>query len=423
MESTLKQLLLNECKKHISRYHKRLAITHSNQKKFEKRTGKKATKKTTTIPQYWQLDNLYNPFYVLPHIDCIAFTIAKKIREQTYQPKPCLINSIPKKGGGERKISVFTIPDAVVAKYLYSLLLKRNYATFSSYAFAYRTDRNAHNAIEHLFQSVKDVPRSFILEYDFSKYFDTISHEYLIELLENKFKVSRRELYLIKQFLTYSKAEGIDKYKLRDFQINKIGIPQGSTISLFLANIACIELDKEIEREGATFARFSDDSIVICDSYEKAHRCANRMIAHGNRAGTKINFHKSDGIHLLTEDAQAEIKSKENFDFLGHKITSKQIGLRQKTIERIKTRISEIINRHLIHYPKRHGFSSKRYSTSDKTDWDLITCINEIRHYIYGKITEEKLSKCLADKKEPLEFTKCMMSFYPLVTDHNVFRH
>ncbi len=422
MERTVKRLLENECKKHIKRHHKRLVINRSFQQKFTKRTGQKAKKKGNLIPGHWHLDNLFNPFYVLSNIDCLTYTIAKKIREQTYKPKPCLINTIPKMGGGDRKISVFTIPDAVVAKYLYNVLLKRNFAIFSSYAFAYRTDRNAHNAIEYLFQVVKGVPRTYVLEYDFSKYFDTISHEYLVELLENKLKITQRELYLVKQFLKYDKAEGTDKYKHKQFVQNSIGIPQGSTISLFLANIACFELDKKIETEGVAFARFSDDIVIICDTYDKAHKCANHMIAHGTFSGTKINFRKSNGISLLTEDKQAEIRAKEHFDFLGHKISNTQISLREGTIKRIKSRISNTINRHLIHYPGKYGFSKKRYSVKDETDWDLVTCINEIRRYIYGKVSEKQLSKCLNDKNEPLVFTRCMMSFYPLVTDDYIFR-
>ncbi|MBN8673905.1 MAG: hypothetical protein J0L56_07215 [Chitinophagales bacterium] len=422
MYTTIKELLIRECKKHISRHHKRVSISHSNQSKFKKRTGLRAKKKKYLVPPHWALDKHFNPFLVLANVDCIAFTIAKKIHDKSYIPKPCLINSIPKPGGGERKVSLFTIPDAVVSKYLYTTLLKRNFAAFSSYAYAYRTDRNAHNAIEHLYDSVNTIPRSYILEYDFSKYFDTIEHSYLLSILKSKLKISQRELYLIEQLIKYSKAEGIESYSKKIFSENQVGIPQGSTISLLLANMACAELDKKIEGAGGLFARFSDDSVIICNNYDKAHRCANHMISHGLKSGTKINFNKSDGISLLTEDRKSEIRSKEYFDFLGHSISSKQITLREKTIKNIKTRISQIINRHLIHYPQKHTIAKSRYSKSTKTDWDLVTCIHELRKYIYGRVTENKLSKCLSDKKEPLEFTLSVMSFYPLVTDEKIFK-
>lgn len=422
MYATIRLLIEQECKKHIRRYHEKLAVNISNEKKFERRTGLVAKKKFTKQPPIWQLDNQFNPFYVLSNIDTISYTISKKIKSQTYEPKPCLIQPIPKQSGGTRKISIFTIPDSVVAKYLYATLLKRNFAVFSAYAYAYRTDRNAHNAIEHLYQSLKDNDRCFIVEYDFSQYFDTIDHSYLTELLKTNLKVSSREIYLIKQLLSYKKAEGVKNYKSNLFVRNTVGIPQGSSISLFLANIACLELDKKIEKEGGVFARFSDDSVIICNTYEKAHRCAGHMISHGDRSGTKINFTKSDGISLLTEETKAEIRSKTNFAFLGHTLSGNIIGLRPKTLKKIKTRISEIINRHLIHYPKKYKFASSRYSHSTKVDWDLVTCINDLRRYIYGNISEAKLSACLTNKSEPLKFVISTMSFYPLVNDEKIFK-
>lgn len=422
MHATIKALLLKECKKHIKKYQRGIAIDLKNQKKFTKRTGIPSRPKATYIPRHWSLDNQFNPFYVRKNADCIAFTLAKKIKDETYSPKPCLIQSIPKPSGGSRNISIFTIPDAVVAKYLYSLLLKRNYPFFSSYSFAYRTDRNAHDAIQHLSNCVNGVPRLYILEYDFSKYFDTIEHKYLFEVIDKHLKTNSREKYLVNKFLKFEMADGFERYSNREFNCNSVGIPQGSTISLFLANVACMELDKKIESLGASFARFSDDNIIITTTYSDAHKCANIMIKHGDSSGTKINLAKSEGISLLTQDPNPEMRSKSYFDFLGHRISQESVGLRDKTIKRIKSKISQIIQKHLIHYPLKYGFSAKRFSASDKVDWDLVTCINEIRRYVYGKVTEEKINKVLSSKTEPLEFTISAMSFYPLVDDSQTFR-
>src|SRR5689334_20583816 len=83
------------------------------------------------------------------------------------------------------------------------------------------------------------------------------------------------------------------------FTVTEKGVPQGTAISMFLANVACYELDKNIERKGALFARFSDDSAIICDSYSTADECAKLMHAHGSKSGTVINFEKSEGILSL----------------------------------------------------------------------------------------------------------------------------
>ena len=83
----------------------------------------------------------------------------------------------------------------------------------------------------------------------------------------------------------------------------------GSSISLFLANVACLELDLEIEREGAVFARYADDTIILCNTYDMAHRCSRRMLSHGKRSHTEINFEKSEGISLLTRELKAEMRA------------------------------------------------------------------------------------------------------------------
>lgn len=425
MKATLIKLLKKECKKHITRYFKKINLQRRQSKYYSKRTNNIATQKNIDIPEHWNLDNTFNPFYVRANIECIAYTIAKKIKAGTYVPKPCASINIPKKGGGFRGITIFTIPDAVVSKYLYLTLLRRNYATFSSYAFAYRTDRNAHNAIEHLYYNIKDTPRSYILEYDFSKYFDTIGHDYILNLLNTNFKINKKELTTIKTLLEFSKAETNEDYKNSRFSKNSVGIPQGNSISLFLANIACFELDKEIERTGASFARFSDDSVIVCNDYSTAHKCANLMLAHGKRSGTKINFKKSDGISLLTQAEKAEISSKKSFDFLGHKISNKGISLSTKTINRIKSKISDIIHKNLIYYPSKFNIiPNTRYDEQNHTDWDLVTCLNEIRRYIYGRnITEKIIDLCLSDNKNRLIKTRCMMSFYPLVNLGDTFKN
>lgn len=422
MKRAIEKLIIAECKKHIGRHQQLLATKSKNRTRFKKRTGLTPGKAASNLPSHWALDRQFDPYYVLPRAASIAHAIAEKVRDQTYSVRPCLKISIPKKSGGDRIITIFSIPDSAVAKYLYKELYSRNSAYLSSYAFAYRPERNVHNAIEHLYQHVVCTPRCYILEYDFSKFFDSIEHKYLIDLIKRRFKISEREIHLLQSLLRYPSAENSKKYADGLYKENNVGIPQGSTISLFLANVACLELDHKIEREGGIFARYSDDSIILCDDYGKAHKCANHMMAHGEASGTQINFKKSDGISLLTRSTNCEIKGKTSFDFCGHNISGDGVTVRQSTLRKIKTRISEIIHRHLILYPKHHGISSTRFDTTSGIDWDLVTCINELRARIYGNLTEKRLSECLTDRTQLLRFTKSVTSFYPGVTEGEVFR-
>ena len=255
--------------------------------------------------------------------------------------------------------------------------------------------------------------RLFVLEYDFSKYFDSIRHEYLESTLTDYFEVSDREISLIKKILNNSRARSVKDYQNSKFETPALGIPQGSSVSLFLANVACYELDREIEQVGVVFARYADDTLIITDSYEKADRCAKFLIAHGDRSGTKINFAKSPGISLLTSDANAEFKNKEQVYFLAHSLSSSGIKIAEKSTIRIKQRCSDIIYKNLLLQPKR-GLVNPARIGSQFHDWDLVTCVNELRRYIYGRISESALSDALSGRG-PVNITRCAMSFYPTV--------
>lgn len=202
---------------------------------------------------------------------------------------------------------------------------------------------------------------------------------------------------------------------------NGRGVPQGSSISLFLANVACLDLDIELEREGAVFARYADDTIILCSSYEMAHRCANRMLAHGTRSRTEINFDKSEGIFLITPEPRGEMRAKRHFDFLGNRISQTSVTIAPRSVHRIKRRISEMIHRHLLYYPKQGLFSATRIGPNS-LDWDLVTCINEIRRYLYGSVTDADLTAALTNPAAPLRKTLSLLSYYPLVDDPTIFR-
>jgi hypothetical protein len=292
-------------------------------------------------------------------------------------------------------------------------LIKRNSYRFSSYTYAYRADRNAHHVIEHLMGHIRGRARLFVLEYDFAKYFDTIRHDYLQRILDEHFLISPRELHLLQKFLTCTHANSLSAYAAGTFAPRTVGIPQGSNISLFLANVACFELDREIEQVGVTFARYADDTLIVCDDYRKADACAKLLLSHGKRSGTEINFAKSPGISLLTPAINAELKSKTMVDFLAHSLSPAGVGISAKSISRIKRRVATIIYNNLLLQPKRGKVNPARLGTGFR-DWDLVTCVNELRRYIYGRITEADLSLALSGIG-PVNVTLCAMSFYPTV--------
>lgn len=401
LEDQLIECIEEECQKLILRYHQYHNALHLNIKRKQARTTKQL-RKVVRKPSHWSIDPKFDPFYVFKRRKQIARSIARNIENEKYEPNAPFEKIIPKAQGGTRVISVYQIPDAALSKLLYKKLLAKNRHRFSSFSYAYRDDRNVHFAIQDISMELQQKSRIFIAEFDFSKFFDSIDHEYLFsQFSENKFLISDGEKKLIHCFL---------KKKDR-------GIPQGTSISLFLANLACWELDKNLERAGLQFARYADDTIIWSHEYQKIIQAFEIIFSFSKDVSVSVNLKKSDGISLLcSKEMPVEIQNrKESVDFLGYSISVDSVSIKKKSVNRIKREITYILYSNLIkplYEPRPH----KSALPSGSKDPALLTAISEIRRYLYGNLTEEMLASFLGGGSKRIHF-KGIMSFYPLLTN------
>ncbi len=363
-----------------------------------------APSKVVKKPEEWSIDKKFNPFYVLKHREKIAKSIAKKLLNHTYTPNSPFIKKIPKKAGGKRTISVYQIPDSAVSDRFYYNLLSKNKHRFSSLSYAYRNDRNVHFAIQDIAHELTSTPRIYVAEFDFSDFFGSINHEYLYkQLKQNSFLVSDLDLEVIKSFLKH-----LDK-----------GIPLGTSISLFLANVACWNLDRKFEDAGIRFARYADDTIIWSRHYSKISLAFDIIMDFSKETGIKLNYRKSDGISLLQRTGlKSELHNTKGFvEFLGYRISCENVGIKDSSVLKIKNQISYLLYRNLLQPIRYKPFKAMNLPANDM-DRDFITALMQVRRYLYGNMTEITLKKYLNGTYNRLSF-KGIMSFYPLVTDEN----
>ena len=401
LEDYLRKIIDEESDKLILRYHAYHNALHNEYLRNKKRISD-PPQKTIKRPDYWQEDRKFNPFYVKRKSKSIACSIAKKISEQTYEPYPPHTKKIPKPGGGLRSIAVYQIPDAAVSRIFYNRLLAKNKHRFSSFSYAYRNDRNVHFAIQDIWLDISRDARSFIAEFDFSDFFGSISHDYLMaQYDENGFFISDEERHVINSFL---------KGRTR-------GIPQGTSISLFLANLVCWRLDLGLEREGLKFARYADDTVIWSPDYQRICKAFTIINEFSSLAGIPINAKKSDGINLLTkEDLPTELKStKTKLDFLGYSISVTAVSIKDASLKKIKKQISYLLYRNLIQPLRGSELKGLIIPANDK-DAALLTAIMQIRRYLYGGLTGQQLRNYLSGRTKRIYF-KGILSFYPLVND------
>ncbi|MBF0694895.1 MAG: RNA-dependent DNA polymerase [Flavobacterium sp.] len=358
--------------------------------------------KDVKTPLEWQKDKKYNPFYVFKRKEQIAKSVSRKILDGSYLPNEPVVKEIPKPNGGKRKISVYQIQDSAVSDRFYHNLLSKNKHRFSSLTYAYRNDRNIHYAIQDIANELKQVPRIFVAEFDFSDFFGSINHDYLFSQLDlNAFLWSERDMMIMRAFLN-------DRTK---------GIPLGTSISLFLANVVCWKLDRALEDQGVRFARYADDTIIWSKDYSKITKAFEIINSFSQEAGIAINYKKSDGISLLqSKDIRSEfLNTKEYIEFLGYKISTEKISIKDQSKKKIKKQITYLLYKNLLQPLKTPVVHNRNFPQNDK-DLNFLSAILEVRRYLYGNLTESSLRRYLNGTNKILRF-KGIMSFYPLIND------
>jgi RNA-directed DNA polymerase len=405
MEKKLFDKITQECKKLILRHHEYHNQLHAEWDRNCARISD-APPKQVRIPEYWNEDRKFNPFYVKSNAKAIAKSINRKIASGTYKPEPPFKKWIPKVNGGTRELTIYQIPDAAVSKYFYSRLLSKNRHRFSSFSYAYRNDRNVHFAIQDIAVDISQDARTFIAEFDFSDFFGTIDHKYLYDQLHaNGFLISEEEEAIIRAFLS----------------IRDRGIPQGTSISLFLANLVCWKLDKSLEKAGLKFARYADDTVIWSPDYAAICRSFSLIDSFSREAGVPINARKSEGISLLARKGlPTEITSKQDFCFLGYSIGVGRVSIREKAEKRIKKQISYLLYRNLVQ-PLRSTPLKGLVIPANNHDRALLIALMQIRRYLYGGLLHRDIIEYIKGRKKTLQF-KGVMSFYPLVDDQDQLR-
>lgn len=402
----IKKAILAESEKLIERYHGYHNALHLEHTRKRRRVISVESKEIKT-PAEWKHHFLHNPFYVRRKATAIANSIAKKIEAGIYVPHKPFPKTVPKKGGGERHISIYQIPDAAISTMFYQNLLEKNLHRFSSFSYAYRNDRNVHFAIQDIAIELEGSNRTFIAEFDFSDFFGSISHEYLEEqLTRNGYLISPNDKQIIKAFLNAGTGKGI---------------PQGTSISLFLANLVCWELDKGLEGCGVKFARYADDTVIWTSEYSKICDAFKCIADFSKKTHVKINADKSHGIHLLIKEGmRSEMQAKYSFDFLGYKLSVGAVSIKDARVSKINADICRILFKHLVQ-PLTYTPLRALIIPSSGEDKSLISAMGEIRRYLYGGLTSQQISNFVAGRTKHIYF-KGLMSYYPLVNDINQLR-
>ena len=113
------------------------------------------------------------------------------------------------------------------------------------------------------------------------------------------------------------------------------GTPQGSPLSPLLSNIVLDELDKELERRGASYVRYADDVKIFVSSRARAEEIK-----------VSITKYITKKLKLKVNESKSRICLGYELNFLGHSILKDgSLGLSKGSEGGLKDKVREITKR------------------------------------------------------------------------------
>ncbi|MGM1430138.1 group II intron reverse transcriptase/maturase [Sphingobacterium lactis] len=252
------------------------------------------------------------------------------IKQGSYYPSAVRRVEIPKDNGSTRMLGIPTVVDRLIQQGISQILTPIYEPEFSDHSYGFRPGRNAHQALLKCKAYIQQ-GYNYSVDMDLEKFFDTVNHSKLIELLSRTIKDGRL-ISLIHRYLRAGvEINGRTK-------VTTEGVPQGGPLSPLLSNIMLHELDKELESRGHKFVRYADDLMILCRSKRSASRVMESITKFvEGKLMLKVNKEKSVVRHV------SKIK------FLGYSFYNyrgeSRLRIHPKSLGKMKARIKCLTGR------------------------------------------------------------------------------
>jgi RNA-directed DNA polymerase len=216
-----------------------------------------------------------------------------------------------------REIHKAEVADRVVHHALVKILEPLFEPMFIFDSYSCRVGKGTHKAVQRLYGFIRKVSRNytgncFCLHLDIEKFFASVDHEMLLELIGQR--VDDKDVLWL--------TENI----LKSFS-SKIGMPIGNLTSQLFANVYLNRLDYFVKQRlgGKYYLRYADDFVIVTESSDE---CAQLI--------PLVNGFLHRNLHLKVHENKVCVrKYTQGIDFLGYVLLPRAVVLRTKTKRRI----------------------------------------------------------------------------------------
>lgn len=255
--------------------------------------------------------------------------LREELQDHRYRRQPARRVWIPKPGTTDKRpLGIPAVRDRTVEAALKHVLEPIFECDFAEHSYGFRPGRGCRQAVQRVEQLLSE-GRTWCVDLDFKSYFDTIPHERLLGLVQQRV-VDGSVLALLAQSLKAGVLE-----ELKGWQPTPYGTPQGAVISPLLANLYLNPLDHQMARQGWEMVRYADDLVVLCRSQEEAEQALAYLRQWAEE--TRLTVHPTKTRIVNTQS--------EGFDFLGWHFRGSKKWPRKKNLQKLQDKLRPLTRR------------------------------------------------------------------------------